>query len=101
MSDELIEEVARALFFRGDTVDETQWEHMQEMHRTVSREQARAALSVLAPALLEKGVRLGLEAAASHVEAYPTLDYAIGMAMKETASCIRAIDPAAIARSEP
>ena len=43
----LREKVARAIFFRGDPVNETQWEHMQAFHRTISYEMANAALTAI------------------------------------------------------
>jgi hypothetical protein len=86
--DELIEAAAEAL---DDVFGEP-----------VSYDMTKRILAVLAPALLEKGVRLGLEAAAKASDALRKPDdlgeyYRAG----DVSEAIRAIDAAAIARSEP
>ncbi len=47
MSENMIERVAKAIFFRGGEQDDMQWEHGQSYLREMAREQARAALKAM------------------------------------------------------
>lgn len=44
---EMVERVARAIYFRGDDQGDTAWHHCQLWHRDVAREQARAAIEAM------------------------------------------------------
>lgn len=64
----MIEQVARAIWFRSATEqDDEMWEHMQEMHRRASREQARAAIT----ALMELDEAMLLAAAQHDIQSRP------------------------------
>jgi len=92
MSDELIEAAARAVVKRNwPSFTEADVDEMWEGHA----DDMRAAYAVFAPALLEKGVRWGQEAAAKEIQSDWPHDKRVLVPM------IRARDAAAIARSEP
>ncbi len=44
---EMIERVARAIFFRGGEQDDMQWKHGQSYLRDIAIEQARAAIEAM------------------------------------------------------
>jgi hypothetical protein len=70
MPDELIEAAARAAY-DADTDhihDGVSWSKVGKKAQQAYRDMIRAAHAVLAPTLLEKGVRLGLEAAAKAMQ---------------------------------
>lgn len=46
-NDEMIERVARAIYFRGDDQGDDAWNHCQPHWRELAREQARAAIRAL------------------------------------------------------
>jgi len=47
MSEELVERVARAIFFMGGEEDDKHWQHVQPRHRDLARDQARAAIAAM------------------------------------------------------
>lgn len=55
---DMVERVARAIYFRGDDQGDDAWNHCQSWHRTVAREQARAAIEAMSALLNEKGRQL-------------------------------------------
>jgi hypothetical protein len=95
MSDELIEAAARAICAKHHP-------RSRDAHWQNFMADARAAYAVLAPALIEQGVRMGLDAAAhcsEHLNGWGS-PRAPELA-DHIAKCIRALDPATIARNEP
>ena len=93
MNCELIEAAARALAKRAGYRDHTPY-----------MDEARAAYAVLAPALLEKGVRLGLEAAEKACTTVPTADDELAVAAAGAGEiygameAIAALNPSEIAK---
>lgn len=47
VTEEDVERVARAIFFRGEEQDDVMWERMHDHSRVLAREQARAALTAV------------------------------------------------------
>ena len=45
----MIERVARAIYFRGDDQGDLAWNHARQGHRDVAMEQARAAIEAMRP----------------------------------------------------
>ena len=106
MSDELIEAAAEAID-PGAWKDELPIPTRDAViafhtRREAANKAARAAYAVLAPALLEKGVRLGLEAAAKavHGDGYGGRDCWVECQRADIERAVDALDPAEIAKGD-